>query len=142
MIPSACKDLPSSNSVAEEFFLFDCHLTSSFPRPLVLISKKMKNAMDHQNGHHFHGLQTKSIRLAPCRFHRDNQVPQEVGVENGKFSLPHRESKDIGGFFSMEVLPIQFLYLSILHQQDTEFSIRECQFGQYPLGHPFYLSSV
>jgi len=57
-------------------------------------------------------------------------------MKSRKFSLPHRESQDIGWFIPTEVSPIQHLNLEIIDKQEAEFSLKKSQFGQYPLGPP------
>ena len=100
----------------EEFFLFDGHLLASLPCSFMVISKKVKNTVDHQEGNHSRMVKTKSIRLAICCLYRNDQITQKVRLENRKLALPHREGDDIGGFFPVKVSPIQFLNLDIINQ--------------------------
>ena len=101
----------------EKFFLFDGHVLTSPLRFLVLVTEKMKNAMDHQKGDHLHLVQTKSFHLTPGCLNRNDQIPEELRMKNGEFAFPHREGKDVGGFVYTEISPIQYLDLSIINQK-------------------------
>jgi len=104
------------SNTTEKFFLFDGHFLTSPLRFLVLVTEKMKNAMDHQKGDHLHLVQTKSFLLAQGCLNGNDQIPQKMGMKNREFPFPHREGKDIGRFVSMEVSPIHRLNLSIIDQ--------------------------
>jgi len=80
----------------------------------VLIAEKMKNTMDHQEGDHFHLVQTELFHLAPDCLNRNDQIPEEIGMKNREFAFPHWESKDVGRFVQTEVSPVQCLNLNII----------------------------
>lgn len=87
--------------------------------------------MDHQKGDHPKIIQTEPIRLTLGRLGGDDQISQERGVQGGSLPFSHRESEDIGGFVPVKVMPIQFLNLGIVNQEDAEFRVRKSQGGQY-----------
>ena len=133
---------PCRNDRMKQLLLFDRHLLGSLLCSLMLITDKVENTMDHQKDDHFHFVQTESFHFPPGCFNRNDQIAEEVGVERGVLALPHRKSKDIGRFIPAEVSAIQFVNLNIVDQHDAELSIRECQFGQCPLGRSSYSSWV
>ena len=53
------------DDTVEQLLLPDGHLPRSLFRSYVFISHEMENPMDHQEGDHFHFVQTKSFHLAP-----------------------------------------------------------------------------
>ncbi len=75
----------------EEFTLFEGHLPGAFFRPLMLIANQVKHAMDHQKDHHFHIVETETVRLALGCFNRNHQVSEEMGMEGGELSFSHGE---------------------------------------------------
>ncbi len=124
----------------EEFLLSGGHLAGSLFRSLVLIADQMENTMDHQQDDHSHFIETESVGLAPGRLNGYHDISQEVGMEDGKLSLPHWEGQDVRRFIPMEVPLIQRLDLKVVDKQEAELCIKKSQFGQYPSGHPCYLS--
>jgi hypothetical protein len=104
------------HNAAEKFLLFPGHLTGFLLRPFVVITDKVKNTMDHQEGNHFHLVQTKMFHLTVGRLDRDDQIPQEMGMKGGESAFSHREGKDVGRFIQSEVSPVQCLNLSVIDQ--------------------------
>ena len=98
--------------------------------------------MDHEEDDHLHRVETKPARLALSGFNGNDQIPQEVRMKGGVCSLSHWKGEDVGRLISLKVSAIEFPDLSIIDQQDAQFSIRECQVCQYPLARSSYLSWV
>ena len=63
-----------------------------------------------------------------------------MGVEGRKLPFSHGKGQDIGRFVSTEVSPIQLLNLEIIDEEKAKLSLKQPQFGQYPLGRPSYFS--
>jgi hypothetical protein len=106
----------------------------------MFVANQVKHTVDHQKNDHFHLAKTGPIGLALGRLDRNHQVTEEMGMEGGEFSLPHGESKDIGGFVPTEILTVQRLNLEVIDKKKTELSLKKSQFGQYPLDRLSYLS--
>jgi hypothetical protein len=96
--------------------------------------------MDHQEGDHFHLIQSKLFLLTAGCLDRNDEVPQEMGMEGGEFAFPHGKGKDVGRLVQLEISPVQRPNLSIIDQQEAQLGIRKFQFGQYLLEYPSYLS--
>ena len=106
----------------------------------MVIADEMKDAVDHKQDEHFLIVETESIGLTLRCFYGDDQVSEHMGVQTRKLLCFHGEGKDIGRFIPMQVLPIQLLNLRVVDEDDAEFGIRKCQFGQYFLGYLSYFS--
>ncbi len=126
--------------LAEEVFLFGGHLTRSGPRPFMLIPTKVKDAVDHQEDDHSHAVQLEPLRLALRCFYRNDKISQEVRVKGRKFSLAHREGKDIGGPVAAEMASIQLPDPGVIDQEDAQLCLRKSQGHQDPTRCPSYFS--
>lgn len=105
----------------------------------MVVSKEMEDAVDQKKREHLHLMEAGRFGLATGRFDGDDEVAEEVWVEWHIFSLTHREGEDIGGFIPVEVMTVQLPNLSIVHQENTQFSLRKSQAHQDLLDQPSYL---
>ena len=121
---------------AKELFLFEGHLPSSLSRSFMLITDQVKNSVDHQKDDHGRLVQAKSLHLTPGRFHRNDQVTQEMGMKGGKFAFSHWKGKDIRRLVQVEVLLVQYSNLRIIDQQKAQLRLKKSQLSQYLLRYP------
>jgi len=97
----------------------------------VIVSEEVKDAVDHQKGHHAHFVETELLRLALGRFDRDDEVTEEIRLKTRGFALAHGEGKDVCRLVPLKILPIQYADPLIAHKEDAQFCLRKFQFGQY-----------
>ena len=124
-----------SDRLLQEFLLLLDHFSSPLLRPFMLIAKQMEDAVDHQEDDHLRSIETETIRLTSGRVHRDDHISQELRVDRNERSFPHGKGKDIGGFVTAQITPIQFLNLTVIDKRDAEFSLREGRFLQDPFSY-------
>jgi len=127
--------LSLSDRLLKEFLLLFDHFSSPLLRPFMLIAKQMEDAVDHQEDDRLRSIETETIRLTPGRIHGDNHIPQELRVDGNEGSFRHGKGKDIGGFVTTQITPIQVLNLTVIDERDAEFSLREGRFVQDPLSY-------
>jgi len=106
----------------------------------MLISHQVKNAVDHQKGDHPFVVQAESIGLAFGCVYGYDQISQKLRVKTRERAFLHGEGEDVGGLIPVQVSPIQLLDLSISNKNDTQFRLRNFQFGQYLSSQPSYSS--
>ncbi len=128
--------LDDLNDGAKELFLFEGHFPSSLSRSFMLITDQVKNSVDHQKDDHRRLVQAKSLHLTPGRFHRNDQVSEEMGMQGGKFAFSHWKGKDIRRLVQIEVSSVQYSNLRVIDQQKTQLRLKKSQLSQYPLRYP------
>ena len=57
-------------------------------------------------------------------------------MKGGEFTFPHWKGKDVRRLVQAEVLPVQYLNLRIIDQEEAQLSLKKSQLGQYPLRYP------
>jgi len=122
--------LSLSDRLLKEFLLLFDHFSGPLLRPFMFIAKQMEDAVNHQEDDHLRSIETETIRLTPGHVHGDNHISQELRVDGSERSFAHGKGKDIGGFVTAQITPVQFLNLSVINERDAEFSIREGRFVQ------------
>jgi len=121
----------------QEFLLLLGHSLSLGSIPLVVVSYQVQYAVDHEEDDHIEVFQTKPGRLAPRRFNRDDQVPQQLGMKERERSLPHGKGKDVRGFITVEVAAVQVLDLNVIYQKNTQLRLGQGKGRQDPISHLF-----
>ncbi len=97
----------------------------------MVVPDKVKDAVDHQKGHHAHLVETELLGLALGRFNGDDEVTEEMRLKAGGFALAHGEGENVCRFVPLKILPIQYADPLIAHKEDAQFCLRKFQFGQY-----------
>ncbi len=105
---------------AKQLLLLLGHFVRSLPLPFMVVTHQMKNTVDHEKDDHLYLLQSEAIGLPPGRVQRDDHVPQELRVEGNERPFSHGEGKNVGGFVTAQITPVQFLNLSIIDQGDAD----------------------
>ncbi len=63
-------------------------------------------------------------RVAHGRFHGNNNVSQDVGIDAAELSFLKRKRNDIGGLVFKKILPVDGLNARVIDEGDAEFLIR------------------
>jgi len=103
----------------EELLLFEGHLSGFLLRSLVIVSDEVKDAVDHQKGHHAHFVEAKLTGLALGRFDGDDEVTKEIGMKTRGLALTHRKGKNVRRLVPLKILPIQCSDPCIAHKEDA-----------------------